>query len=417
MDTDHTHATTGRLDSRGVRRWALSPRGSFLLQASILVSFLAGSSAPTPLYSVYQAAWGFSPVAITVIFAIYAITVLATLLVVGSLSDHVGRRPVLFAATLLQAASMAVFVGAHGLGALVTARVMQGLATGAAAGAAGAGMIDVDRDRGAFANGFVPMLGTGTGSLVSGLFVQFLPAPTKLVYVVLAAVFLGQAICVVAMPESVTRRPGALASLRPRLHVPSHLRGAVVLAAPALVGAWALVGFYGSLGPTLVRTIMGWSSPAVGGLTLFVLAGAGVAAVLASRKRRPQQTMAIGCATLVAGVATTLEGIRMGSVVVFFVGAAIAGAGFGDSFQGAIRSVVSLAVVHERAGVLSVLYVVSYLAMGVPAVLAGLRVVHGGGILTTAREYGIAVMLLATAALAGVLLRRPAGRPVPSPAS
>src|SRR6202044_2442498 len=117
----------------------------------------------------------------------------------------------------------------------------QGLATGAATGAAGARMIDVDRQRGTLVNGLAPMLGSGTGSVVSGLFVQFLPAPTKLVYLVLGAIFVAQALGVVAMPESVSRRPGALASLRPRLHVPPGLRGPVLLAVPALVGAWALV--------------------------------------------------------------------------------------------------------------------------------------------------------------------------------
>jgi hypothetical protein len=380
-------------------------RRSFLLQASILVFFLAGSSAPTPLYAVYQAAWGFSPATITIIFGIYALAVLATLLVVGSLSDYVGRRPVLLVTTVLQAVSMGIFVGAHGVGALIAARVVQGLATGAAAGAAGAGMIDVDRDRGTVVNGFAPMLGTGTGSIVSGLFVQFLPAPTKLVYLVLGAIFLLQAIGVAAMPESVARTPGALASLRPRLHVPPRLRGPVILAVPALVGAWALAGFYGSLGPTLVRRLMASNSPAVGGLALFVLAGAGVAAVFVSRRHTAHRTMLFGTGVLAGGVAVTLHASSAASVVEFFVGTAIAGAGFGASFHGAIRSVVTLAAPHERAGVLSVLYVVCYLAMGLPAVIAGFRVVHGGGILATAHEYGIAVILLAGAAMTGTLLR------------
>ena len=239
---------------------------SFLLYASIVVFFLAGSSAPTPLYSVYQRAWGFSSATVTAVFAIYALAVLAALLVVGSLSDFVGRRPVLLAATVLQAVSMGVFIGAHGVGALIAARVVQGLATGAAVGAAGAGVIDVDRDRGTLVTGFAPMLGTGAGSVVSGLCVEFLPAPTKLVYLVLAVVFVAQTIGVAAMPESASRIPGALASLRPRLHVPERMRRPVLLAVPALVGAWALAGFYGSLGPTLVRRLMASNSPAVGGL-------------------------------------------------------------------------------------------------------------------------------------------------------
>ncbi len=393
--------------------WSLpqvSRRAAFYLQASIILFFLAGSSAPTPLYALYQAAWGFSPVTITVVFGIYALAVLAALLVVGGLSDYVGRRPILLVATLLQAVTMAIFATAHGVGALVLARVVQGLSTGAAAGAVGAGMLDLDRAKGTLANAVGPMLGTATGALASGLMVVFLPAPTVLIYVALGAIFLAQALGVAAMPESVTPRPGALASLRPQFHLPAHARVPMLLAVPALVAAWSLVGFYGSLGPTLVRRLVGSSSPALGGLVLFAMAGSGALAVLLTRKQSARFLTLFGTATLMLGVAVTLLAIARASVGILFLGTAVAGIGFGGTFQGAIRSVIPLAAPHQRAGVLSVLYVVAYLAMGAPAVLAGLGVVHGGGLLVTAREYGLAVIALAGAALLGTLLRRSTGR-------
>src|SRR6185369_8323143 len=99
----------------------------------------------------------------------------------------------------------------------------------------------------------------------------------------------------------------------------------------------------------------------------------------------------------------TLAAVALGSVPGFFLGTAIAGAGFGAAFQGAVRSVVPLAAPHERAGVLAVLYVIAYLAMGLPAVLAGVGVVYGGGMIATANEYGAAVMLLAGVALLGAV--------------
>jgi predicted MFS family arabinose efflux permease len=391
----------------------LSRTGAFYLQASIILFFLAGSSAPTPLYGVYQAAWGFSPITITVVFGIYAIAVLATLLVVGGLSDYVGRRPVLLAAALLQAISMAIFATANDVGALVLARVVQGLSTGAAAGAVGAGMLDIDRDKGTIANAVSPMMGTATGALLSGLMVALLPAPTVLIYLVLGAIFVAQAVGVALMPESVTPRPGALRSLRPRFNLPPQARVPMLLAVPALVAAWSLVGFYGSLGPTLVKRLLGSTSPMLGGLVLFVMASSGALSVFLAHRRSARFLTILGTATLMLGVAVSLLAIARGSVVILFVGTAISGAGFGGAFQGAIRSVIPLAAAHQRAGVLSVLYVVAYLAMGAPAVLAGFGVVHGGGLLVTAREYGLAVMALAGAALLGTLLRRstpPGGR-------
>ncbi len=107
--------------------------------ASITVSFLAASSAATPLYATYQAAWGFSALTTTVVFGVYAIAFLAALLTVGRLSDHIGRRPVLLAGIAGQLIALAVFVDAHSLAALLTARIIQGLATGGAIGAVGAG--------------------------------------------------------------------------------------------------------------------------------------------------------------------------------------------------------------------------------------------------------------------------------------
>src|SRR4051812_27417783 len=93
----------------------LSKRTAFVLLASLAVSFLAGSSAPTPLYALYQARWGFSPIVTTLVFGIYALAVLVALLTVGRLSDHVGRRPVLIVATLLQAITMLAFASASGV--------------------------------------------------------------------------------------------------------------------------------------------------------------------------------------------------------------------------------------------------------------------------------------------------------------
>lgn len=380
---------------------------SFYLLASIVVAFLAGSSAPTPLYAIYQAEWGFSPITVTLVFGVYALAVLAALLTVGSLSDHVGRRPVLITAIAVQAATMIAFALADGVPALMAARVLQGLSTGAAAGAIGAGMLDLNQAKGAITNAVGPMLGTATGALGSGLLVQYLPAPAHLVYLVLFGIFVLQGIGVLLMSETSSPRPGALASLRLQFALPPAARRPLLLAVPALTAAWALAGFYGSLGPTVVRMVAGSNSFVLGGLALFALAASGGAVVLLLRARTPRTLMFVGTVGLFVGVGLTLLAIAVTSESLFFFGTVVAGAGFGAGFQGAIRTVIPLANPHERAGVLSLIYVVSYLAMGLPAVIAGFLVVHAGGVLTTAREYGVAVMALAALALVGLLLNRP----------
>jgi MFS family permease len=394
----------------------LPQRFAFYLLASIAVSFLAGSSAPTPLYSVYQGKWGFSPITTTIVFGVYALAVLTALLTVGSLSDHVGRRPVLIAAIAVQAVTMVLFATADGVPALMLARVVQGLSTGAALGAVGAGLLDIDRRKGTIANAVAPITGTATGALASAVLVQLLPAPTRLIYLVLLAIFLGQGIGVWFMAETSASddpiapripRAAALASLRPQFGIPAMARRPLLVAAPALVAVWSLAGLYGSLGPSVIRLIVGSNSLVFGGLGLFVLAASGALTVLVLHNAAARMMMFGGLLVLLAGVGLTLLALIQTSTAEFFVGTAITGVGFGAAFQGAIRTVIPLAAPHHRAGLLSTVYVISYLAMGLPAVVAGFLVVHGGGVRATAREYAVAVMVLVATALAGLALSRP----------
>src|ERR1700743_230152 len=195
----------GRPGQQHGGRGRLSGTPALILLASLIVSLLAASSAPTPLYATYQQQWGFSPITTTIVFGVYAVAVLASLLILGRLSDYVGRRPVLLAALTVQVAALAVFATAGGVGALLIARVIQGLATGAALGAIGAALLDVNKERGAFANALSPALGTGTGALLSALLVRYLPAPTHLVYLVLIGIIAVQAVGVALLRETVTR--------------------------------------------------------------------------------------------------------------------------------------------------------------------------------------------------------------------
>ena len=400
------------LAQAGGRR--LSGRPALYLLASLIVTLLAASAAPTPLYAIYQAHWGFTPITTTLVFGVYAVAVLTSLLTLGKLSDHTGRRPVLLAAITVQAFSLLVFATASGVPELLIARIVQGLGTGAALGAIGAGLLDVDRERGTFANAVAPGMGTGTGVALSALAVRYLPAPTHLIYLALIGVFVLQASGIAAMRETVSRTPGALASLRPEIRLPRTLRGPVLVATPVLFAVWSLGGLYAALGPALVYALTGSVDVVLGGLSLFVLTLTAVISIVALRAATARTVMLTGILALIIGAAITMLALVIKSAPVFFLGTAISGAGFGSGFQGGIRTVVPLAAPHERAGVLSLVYIVSYLGLGVPAVAAGFAIVHGGGLTGTAIYYGGAVILLAALALAGLLrVRTPAaaGRP------
>jgi hypothetical protein len=374
------------------------------LKASIIVSFLAASAAPSPLYAIYREAWGFSALTLTVVFASYAFALLASLLVFGGLSDHRGRREVVIAALVLEVAAVGLFWRADSVAWLLAARVLQGVATGIATSTLSAGLLDLHRERGALVNSVAPMVGMALGALGTSVLVQFAPAPTKLVFDLLLLVFALQTLGAFFLPETVERRPGAWRSLKPSIAIPAAARATMWQVLPVTGTQWALGGFYLSLGPTLARAVTGNAAPTIGGALIAALVLSAAVAILFVRERDPRATLRLGASGLAVGLIITLAGVALHSTVAFFGGTVVAGLGFGSAFNGAMRSLVPLARPHERAGLLSGFFVLSYLAFSLPAIAAG---VFAGrfGLQATSLGFGLVLVVLAGSAMLAV--RRP----------
>jgi predicted MFS family arabinose efflux permease len=390
----------------------LSRPTAFWSVAVLLVLMLAASGVPSPLYRVYQEEFGFSSGVLTTIFGIYAFALLASLLVVGGLSDHVGRRPVLVVAFLLEAVAMVLFLVSDGVGWLLAARVVQGLATGALTSTLGAGVLDLqnrERPLGAFINSASPGLGLSLGAVGAGLLVQFVPSPTDWVFAVLTVVFvLASAGTMILLPETSPRLPGAVASLRPRVHVPPAHRRAFLVALPVLVATWAIGGLYASLGPSLLVDVYGIDNHLAGGLLILALNGTGVFGSLAVRRWAPERALALGSLVFAAGVAGTVVALFVGSVTVLFAAAVVSGFGFGAGFLGAVATITAGVDAGHRAGLLAAIFVVGYLAFSLPSIAAGIAV-GGIGLERTAEIYGVSVIVLALGAAASLVLRRRRG--------
>jgi len=373
------------------------------LKSSIVVAFFAASTAPSPLYAVWREAWGFSPLMLTVVFASYAFALLAALLVLGKLSDFRGRRELVLVALGVELVATLAFREAGSVHALIAARMLQGLATGIAASTLSAGLLDLHRERGALVNSIAPLLGMAVGALGTGALVQFGPAPTRLVFELLLAVFAAQAVAAAWLPETVTRRPGALASLKPTLALPARARATLLTMLPVTTAQWALGGFYTALGPSLARVVTGRHDPLVGGALVAALVLSGAIAILVVRERAPRPVLLGGAALLPLGVAVTLAGVHAHAALPFFGGTIVAGVGFGAIFNGAVRSLVPLAEAHERAGLMSTFFVLSYLAFSVPAILAGLM---AGRVGLQAASVGYGVLLVALGCTALTMMAR-----------
>lgn len=368
---------------------------------AVLVLFLAASSAPSPLYIVYQQQWLFPAWVLTVVFAVYVFGVLGSLLVFGALSDHLGRRPLLTAAITLEIGALALFLTAQDVWVLSAARVLQGVATGAATTTLSATLVDLEPSRGraGVVTSVAPLGGLALGALGSGLLVQLGPAPTRLVYGVLLGAMVAAAIAVLLMPETSPRRPGAVASLRPRVAMPSHLRADIIPVVPAMIAGWALTGMYLSLGPSVAAGLLGLHSRLIGGIVVVLLAGTGALAVLGLRSHSASSLLVPSAALLGTGTLISLAGVTQDAAWIAAAGTVVAGVGAGASALATFGTFARIARPHERSGVFAFANVIAYLGNSVPAVLGGIAVTVVG-LSTATVGYALVVAAVSFAACA-----------------
>jgi MFS family permease len=392
-------------------------RRGFTVVAAVLGLFLCAAAAPTPLYKLYADRWHFSAINLTAVFAVYALALLASLLLAGSLSDAVGRRAVIALALALESFSMAAFLIASGLAWLYAARTIQGVATGLATAAVAAALIDLQGNnagRGALVNAVTPTFGLAVGAVGAAVLVQYEPAPTRLVYGILLAGFMAGAVALLAVPETVTtrRRP----PLNIAFGVEKAARPALLSALPALVATWALGGLYLSLGPSVAYSLAGSTNRVIGGAAVALLTATGGLSSLLVHNRPARWAMLGGCGALACGVTVTVLAVMWTSQPVFYIGTFVSGFGFGATFLGAFRTLIALATPQARAGLVATVYVVAYLAFSLPAVAAGILTTRLG-LRTSVIGYGVVVAGLALLAIPATAATTAAQRSAAEPTS
>lgn len=379
----------------------LSRPATFWAIAAIIALFLAASAAPTPLYVVYQDEWGFSATTLTLVFAVYVFGLLASLLVLGALSDHVGRRPMIAVSLALEAVAMVLFIVAGDVVVLGAARTVQGVATGIALSTMGAALVDLNPPENpglaGVVSGLAPITGLAIGALGCGALVEYGPAPEQLVYFIALAGLAAAVYVAVRMPETSPRVPGARASLRPQIAVPSRIRVEFLALVPILLATWSLGGLFLSLGPSVAAQVFDMPNHVIGGLVVTLLCGTGAVTIYALRDWSFARALGFAAAFLVAGMAVSLVGLGAEVALIAAIGTVVAGVGFGAAGRGTFGTIAQIALPDERGALFAAFYVVSYLAFSLPALAAGLASTSAG-LRPTAIVYGAAVLLCSLAA-------------------
>jgi MFS family permease len=348
-------------------------RVAFWLLAFVFTATMLGTTLPTPLYVIYQAQWHFSAFMVTVIFAVYAATVLATLLFAGRSSDQAGRRPVLAVALGAAALSTLAFIFAPDEGVLLVGRILSGIAAGLMTGTATATLTELSPASGrrsSLVATAANMGGLGLGPLFAGLLAQYAPHPTTLVFEVYLAVLAVAVLCLRFVPETVlTRRRPTLRFAG--LGIPERGRGQFIAAAVASFAAFALLGLFTSLVPGFIGGVLHQGSHFVQGAAVFGLLAIGTITQVVLSRFSSRPVVLAGLGLFLAALALILAALALASMPLFLAGTVVGGVSVGAIFLGSLATANRLAPPERRGHVVSTFFVAAYAGLIIPVVGVG----------------------------------------------
>ncbi|HEX3906455.1 MAG TPA: MFS transporter [Mycobacteriales bacterium] len=350
------------------------------------VAFLVNmgfSAVPTPLYVLYQRRDHFSTLMVTVVYAVYAVGVIASLFLGGHISDWAGRKRVFVPALLVNVLSAVIFVLAPSLPGLLVARVISGVSVGLTTATATAYLHELHAGsrarggsgsarRGQIVATAANLGGIGVGPLIAGLLAQYAPQPLRLSYYVFGIALIILAVLVAVSPETTTRMNPMPAWRPQRIAVPAHTRRLFFAATAAGVASFAVFGVFNSLAPSFLAGTLHQQSHAVAGAVAFVAFAGGALAQIALGRAGTRLTLRISPFVLLPGLALLTGGMWLPSLAMFVVGGAVTGAGAGLVFRGALTATSTAAPEGSRAEVLAGYFLGSYLGLSVPVVGLGI---------------------------------------------
>jgi MFS family permease len=349
-------------------------RVAFWLLAFVFAAAMLGTTLPTPLYVIYQSRWHFSAAMVTVIFAVYAAAVLATLLLAGRSSDQAGRRPVLAVALGISALSTVVFILAPDTGVLLAARILSGLSTGLITGTATAALTELIPGPASHRSSLVAtaanMGGLGLGPLIAGLLAQYAPHPTTLVFEVYLALLAAAGLCLFFIPETVGSRRRPVLRFA-GLGIPGRGRGQFTAAAVAAFAAFALLGLFSSLVPGFIGGVLHQGSHAIQGAVVCGMFAVGAATQVALFRVSSRRVVLAGLAMFLVALALILTALAEAGMALFLAGTAAGGVAVGAIFLGSLATANRLAPPERRGHVVSTFFVACYAGLIIPVIGVG----------------------------------------------
>lgn len=374
----------------------------------VIFTLLVGANLATPLYPLLQAQLGITSLDISAAFSAYVLALVATLMLAGHWSDHIGRRAALVLAVLVGLAGGAVFASADSLLMLSVGRTLQGIAVALATGASSAALRELLPSRPDWASRFTLLASAGgvaAGPAIGGV-LSLLPGATSTPYFLHSCVLLALLVplfLLKARPAiQAAAGPQPLRVLAPRRpSVASEARGAFWLASAVGFLSFAVFGFCLSLAPGYFAHIVHADSrPLIGLLAGLTLGASAVSQLVAVRGRF---VVPVGLGMLAVSVLLIAVAAAHSSPWLLVLASITAGLGQGVSFRTVFNDVAGKVEASRHAQVISTVYMITYLGSAFPVI--GLGLAAGALGLQDAVAAFVVLCAILAAVLAGVTLR------------
>lgn len=336
---------------------------SVLIVAVAIFLITHAANLQIPLYSTYAKMAGFGSGISAIAFSTYVAGLLPTLILLGGVSDRIGRKTVILASLLFACVATFLMIAQPNIYTLFVTRVLQGIGVGLITGTGTAYLSAQMPQNATKVAAYVSLttsLGFSSGALFTNAVLSYSNSLVPFSYWVVFVLILGCMGLAIGIPEQPTTS-GTL------IRLPSFPPGAI-WAGLAIALGWSLAGIVGVILPAQLAQygLPNWSGP-----MLFIIVIAGVMFQPVARRLEARQSLQIGAVLLVLGYLTFTCGAWIGSLSLVLAGVAIAGSAcYGFTYLGGLAEVVRLGGA-QAARVTSGYFVCAYLGYGIPVILIG----------------------------------------------
>ena len=349
---------------------------------------LAASGVPSPLFALYSHLYHLNTAMTSALHAVYSFGCIPTLLLFGTLSDRIGRKPTLLVSMALLIFACVLFCLAQSFVCLLVARFLQGMCVGLITGSAMPALAELapggNVKRASFANAAVTTVGLALGSVTAGIIGQvtsyFFP-PT----IVVQTPFYFFSICFILMffilffsvPETVEDPRISLSNLVriQKIYIPKRVRLPFLVAALGILVSWSCSGLFLGLSSLILKHQFHSENLVISGLSILEVQGLGGAIQTIASLRFSYLSITkvyrTGIGFLMIGISIAAIGLWLNKSVIFFGSAFMVGIGLGLELLAGTAIVQSPSPKKAMAAVMAGYFTVGYCAFSIPVFVQG----------------------------------------------